>query len=93
MMALQILENNGTFYLQGNINATTSQHLIIHIEQIATNAKEVTLDIGNITEIDDNGVSALKKLFLNALRNKKTFSIVGEGCKELYTDFNTPNAA
>ncbi len=92
-MALQILENNGTVYLKGNINASTAQNLVSHTNHLMNNSKEITIDIDKVTEIDASGVSALKTLFLNALGNKKTFSIVGYGCKDLYTDFNTPTAA
>jgi len=92
-MALQILEHNGTFYLQGNLNASTSQSLINHLEHAMNSVKELTVDIDKVKAIDANGVAALKSLFLNALGNKKTFSIVGYGCKELYTDFNAPSAA
>ncbi len=92
-MALQILEHNGTFYLQGNLNASTAPSLITHLEHTMNAVKEVTVDIDKVEAIDANGVTALKTLFLNALNNKKTFSIVGYGCKELYTDFNSPSAA
>ena len=92
-MALQILEHNSTFYLQGNLNASTSQSLITHLEHTMHAIKEVTVDIDKVEAIDANGVAALKTLFLNALNSKKPFSIVGYGCKELYTDFNTPSAA
>lgn len=93
-MALQILNNNGTVYLQGNINASTAQNLVSHFNYLMKDSKkEVTVDIDKVTEIDASGVLALKTLFLKALRNKKTFSIVGYGCKELHTDFNTPSAA
>ncbi len=92
-MALQILENNGTFYLKGSIDTSTSQSLISHFKHTVGIIKEVTVNIDKVTMIDANGVTALKKLFLTALNNKKIFSIVGYGCKDLYNDFNAPSAA
>lgn len=88
IMALQISENNGTFFLQGNINASTSKYLTTHIERTMNTVKQVTVDIAKVSAIDTNGVAALKKLFLNASNNNKTFSIVGYGCKDLYNEFN-----
>lgn len=87
-MALQILEHNGTFYLQGNINATTSRSFIIHFEHMIETFKNVKINIDKIKEIDSNGVAAFKTLFATALRNHKLFSVTGNGCKDIYDEFN-----
>ncbi len=87
-MALQILEQNGTFYLEGNINATTSRSFIIHFEHVIKASKNVKVDIDKVKEIDSNGVAAFKTLFASALRNHKLFSVMGNGCKDIYDEFN-----
>ena len=86
-MALQILENNGTFHLEGNLNATTSRSFIIHFEHLISRLKKVTVNIEKVKEIDRNGVTAFKILLANALRNNKLFSITGNGCEDIYKDF------
>ncbi|WP_299886037.1 STAS domain-containing protein [uncultured Lacinutrix sp.] len=87
-MALQILENNGTFHLSGNLNATTSRAFIIHFEHVINSFKKVTVNIEKVKEIDTNGVAAFKTLLANALRENKLFSVIGNGCKDIYNEFN-----
>ncbi|WP_452600343.1 STAS domain-containing protein [Pontimicrobium sp. MEBiC01747] len=87
-MALQILEHNGTFYLQGNLNATTSRAFIIHLEHKIETVKDVTVNIDKLTEIDANGVAAFKTLFASALKQYKGFFVTGNGCKDIYEEFN-----
>lgn len=87
-MALQILEHNGTFHLQGNLNATTSRSFIIHFEYMIETTKNVRVNIDKVKEIDSNGVAAFKTLFASALRHQKLFSVLGNGCKDIYDEFN-----
>jgi ABC-type transporter Mla MlaB component len=92
-MALQILENNGIFFLEGNLNATTSRSFIIHFEYLINKYSSITINIGRLKGIDSNGVSAIKSLFANALRNQKLFSVNGLGSKDIYEDIQSDNAA
>ncbi len=92
-MALQILENNGTFNLQGSLNATTTRFFIIHFEYLINSVKDVTVDIGELKNIDSNGVEALKTLMAIALRNNNVFSVIGDGCKDIYDDYRSSFAA
>lgn len=92
-MALQILENNGTFYLQGDITTTTSRAFIVYFEQLLRSFKNITVNIDQVKEIDKKGVSAFKKLYINALRENKLFSVVGNGCKDIYDEFNHQEVA
>ena len=93
IMALQILENNGTFHLKGNLNSMTSRSFIIHFEYLVSAYNSVTINVGSLTEIDANGVSAIKLIFAMALRRQKLFSIVGFGSKDLYEDIQSDSAA
>lgn len=92
-MALQILENNGTFHLQGILNATTSRAFMNHFEHLLTSFKDVTVNIDKVKKIDKKGVLALKTLYVNALRENKLFSVIGNGCKDIYNEFNHQQVA
>ncbi|OUR94598.1 hypothetical protein A9Q87_02890 [Flavobacteriales bacterium 34_180_T64] len=92
-MALTITENNKTFYLSGKLNEVTSDSLIMHIKYLMKVYDELTLNIDEVSEIDANGVRALKMLYKNALINNDIFHIVGYGCKEVYDELRHINAA
>lgn len=92
-MALQILENNGIFELEGSLNTETSRSFIIHFEHIINTVKNVTVNIEKVIEIDSRGVEALKKLLNIALRTNNKFLIIGYGCKDIYDDYKSSLAA
>lgn len=92
-MALQILEENGTFQLHGSLTTTTTKSFISHFEHIITTMKKVTVNIDKVDAIDTNGVDALKTLMHFALRSNHMFSIIGNGCKDIYEDYNMSFAA
>ena len=92
-MALQILENNGTFDLEGSLNTTTSRSFIIHFEHIINTVKDVTVNIDKVNAIDASGVEALKTLIAIALRTNNKFSVTGYGCKDIYNDYKSDMAA
>jgi ABC-type transporter Mla MlaB component len=84
-MALQILEKNGTFQLFGNLNTQTSCSFIIHFKNLIHTLNDVTINIDKIKEIDTCGVEALKTLIAISLKNNSLLSIIGKGCKNIYT--------
>lgn len=86
-MDLQILECNGTFYLKGALNVTTSHPFVTHFEHVFKSTKEVTVNIDQVQEIDRSGVDALKAIYCNAENEHKKFSVIGNGCKDLYDEF------
>ena len=92
-MALQILEQNGTFELQGSLTTATTRSFIIHFEHIINTVKNVTVNIDKEKTIDVSGVDALKTLIAIALRSNNVFSVVGNGCKEIYDDYRSAFAA
>ena len=92
-MALQILEHNGTFYVKGEINASTLKSFQIHIEAITENYTTVNLNIEAVQEIDKSGIEALRGIYLNALRYNREFMITGYGCKEIYDEFRFEDVA
>ncbi|AZJ31496.1 hypothetical protein SAMN05444344_2092 [Tenacibaculum mesophilum] len=92
-MALQISENNGTFYLNGKINNTTVRSFIIHFEYCIEKCKNVVINIDNVNEIGVTGLNAIKTLMAIALKQHKMFSVVGYGCKEVYDHFYSSQVA
>ena len=47
---------------------------------------EAAGQFGKVTEIDSDGVEALKTIYRNAISWNKPFSIIGYGCKEIYDE-------
>lgn len=92
-MALKITEQNGTFIVEGTINATTAMDFQNHLESIINVYETLTIDIENVTEIDTSGMKAMRALYSNALIYNRPFYILGTGCKEVYDDFSFTNAA
>ncbi len=92
-MALQILENKGTFHLRGRVNTTTTRSFIIYFEHMINTINNVKVDINKIKEIDQSGVEAFKTLIAISLRNNKSFLIVGNGSQDIYEDCSFSNVA
>ena len=83
-MALQVLENNGTFHLQGNLNSSTTKSFIIHFEYIINTVKNIKVNIDKLNEIDQSGLLAFKKLIAIALKKNKAFYLIGIGSNDIY---------
>jgi len=92
-MALKISENNGTFYLEGNLNATTSRYFIIHFEHLISVTNQLNINIDQLKEIDANGVAAIQTVYGKSLIEDKSLAIVGLGCKDIYDEFRYHNVA
>ncbi|WP_420571113.1 hypothetical protein [Kordia sp.] len=92
-MALQITQQNGTFLLSGKLNTTTTRSFIIHFEYIIEQQENVVVNIDGVTEIDYDGLEGIKTVTAIALQNHKMFSVIGNGCKDIYQDFNCSQVA
>ncbi|WP_435415304.1 hypothetical protein [Polaribacter aestuariivivens] len=92
-MSLQISEQNGTFHLNGKLNASTLNFFNTYFEYNLSQEKSIVVNIDKVIEIDKNGVEAFRNFTKNAFLNQKVFQIVGNGCKEIYDDFNQTNVA
>lgn len=89
-MALIIKENMGTYLLEGRLNTTTAEDFLKHFKQVIAANGKATINIENLIEIDETGLSALKLLILNNAKYfKKNVFVVGIGCKEIYDDFRS----
>ena len=85
-MSLTIKENNGIFLVQGSINTKTVAQFKNHLEFLLLYKKNLTIDIDGVSAIDRMGMKAIKTLNCMALTHKKSFDIVGYGCKAIYED-------
>lgn len=92
-MALIIKENNNVFKVEGVINAGTAKNFQSHFELLLNVYGDLIIDIDNVSEIDANGINAIKALYNNASLNNKDFFIVGNGCKEISDELRYTVAA
>lgn len=92
-MALQITQKNGTFYLKGKLNNSTSKFFIVFFDFNIKRKKEVIINIDNLDEITKDGLNAINILTEKSKRTAKVFSIIGLGCKEIYDHFEEINVA
>lgn len=87
-MVLEITQKNGTYFLNGKINASSKLYFMTYFEEILIKEDKVKINIGDIEEIDKQGLKALFYMMKTALDFNKEFSIVGYGCKDVYDHFN-----
>lgn len=92
-MALKIIEQKGTFFLEGRLNTVTAKNFQTHFEHLLNTIGRVTINIESLVEIDKTGLTALRALYNNALCFNRRFYVVGVGCKEIYEDFKFQDAA
>ncbi|GAA3612067.1 STAS domain-containing protein [Flavivirga amylovorans] len=92
-MAFRITNQNGTFLVEGTINASTALNFQEHLESILNLQETLTIDIENVTEIDASGMHALRVLYDNAVTYNRPFYIIGTGCKEIYDDLKITKTA
>lgn len=92
-MALTIKENNGIFYANGALNASTAKNFQTHLEFILNSYETLTINIDNIEEIDATGLVALRSLYTNALINNRCLYVIGNRSNEIYNDYIYTNVA
>ena len=93
-MALEISKKNGIFYLNGRLNRFYVKIIYnTDFEYNLSQNKKVTINIDHVIEIDKSGLEAMRNFTKIAILKQKVFSIVGNGCKEIYDDFKQTNRA
>ena len=90
-MALTIKENNGTYQIEGALNAYTAKHFQLHCQMLLKAYGELTIDIEKTSFIDTNGMRAIKALFKKTMTSQRKFYVVGTGCKDIYDDLRSAN--
>ncbi|WP_296311103.1 STAS domain-containing protein [Winogradskyella sp. UBA3174] len=92
-MSLTIKENNNVFTVEGSINANTAQNFQSHFEMLLNAFGELTIDIENVSEIDANGLEAIRVLHDNALNYNRGFFILGNTYKDIYDELRYTEVA
>lgn len=92
-MALKITHTKGIFLVEGVINAVTALNFKSHIEALIKSIDDLVINIEKVTEIDTNGMKALRSIYESSMAYDKNFYVVGLGCKEVYDDLYMNSAA
>lgn len=92
-MALQIIENNGIFYVKGNINTGTIKHFRNYLNTVLNDKVKLIINIDEVDEIDVDGLYELKALLKITDKSNKKFFIIGKGSKEIYENYQTNQVA
>ena len=91
-MNLEITNYNSFFKIRGVLNRQNLHLFQTEFEHIFSMDK-LTISIEGLESIDRYGVNALAKLHNEAITKKKSLSIIGYGCKDVYEHFSTNDAA
>ncbi|EGV44544.2 STAS domain-containing protein [Bizionia argentinensis JUB59] len=92
-MSLIISSSKNFFDIKGTLDRNSVSMFQKEFENVFEKLQSVTINIEGLKSIDKLGVTALAKLHNEALLKKTKLSIIGFGCKELYDDFKTFDAA
>lgn len=92
-MALTITQKKETFLVEGTINAMTALNFQNHFKFALKACDELVINIENVTEIDANGMNAMRFIYNESVVHDKKIYIVGTGCKEVYDDLYYNNVA
>lgn len=87
-MAILIGDHDNEFSVKGVINQENSKDLQAYIESQFRKFSSVIMNIDLVHKIDKNGIEFLRLIHQNSLQRGHTFTITGEGCKEIYDDFH-----
>ena len=92
-MALTITRNEKIFKVKGQINSITAGYFKTHFTITLNSSKELTIDINEVTEIDQSGVKAFESIYNDAQSWNKPFYILGAGNKSLLDELRSSKVA
>ncbi|MEZ4797275.1 MAG: hypothetical protein R2785_08895 [Flavobacteriaceae bacterium] len=92
-MNLEITNYNNFFKIRGVLNRQNLHLFQSEFEHIFDSLDKLTISIEGLESVDRYGVNALAKLHNEAISKKKSLSIIGYGCKDVYEHFSTNDAA
>ena len=92
-MNLEITNYNNFFKIKGFLNRKNLHLFQTEFDRIFDSVDKLTISIEVLVSVDRYGVNALAKLHNEAISKKKSFSIIGFGCKNVYDHFTTNDAA
>jgi hypothetical protein len=86
-MHLKISKKKNVYYLKGRIIGPNVKLFLNFFIKKINKGKNVMINIDKAIEIDKSGLDAMQQLMRLSLTKEKDFSIIGEGCKEIYDHF------
>lgn len=86
-MNLEINCYNNLYQVSGILNRKNAHIFRNEFKKIFEKVNSLTLSIDGLQSIDRYGVMELANLHNESLMQKKKFAIVGNGCKDLYDEF------
>lgn len=92
-MNLEISNYNNQFRIKGVLNRQNVYLFNQQFKDIFEKHNSLTLSIEGLTSIDRYGVSALAQLHNQSISLKKSLSIIGMGCDDLYEHFKSEETA
>ena len=92
-MVLEIKQQGNEYLVEGQLTKLTSRKFQDSFQKIFEATDKLIINIQGLTEIDREGVQVIAKLHNASLSKGKKLCIIGLGCKELYQEFNSSDAA
>lgn len=92
-MNLEITSYNNQFKVRGVLNRHNVNVFDTEFKNIFERFNSLTLSIEGLTSIDRYGVNALAKLHNESINKRKSLSIIGLGCDDLYEHFKSEETA
>ena len=92
-MNIEITSYNNQFKIKGVLNRQNVNLFNSEFKNIFDKFNSLTLSIEGLTSIDRYGVNALAQLHNESISRRKSLSIVGMGCDDLYEHFKSEETA
>lgn len=92
-MNLEISHVNNIYKLRGTLNRRNVKTFQKELSDAFEKLNAIILSVEELESIDRYGVNALAQLHNESLAQKKSLSIIGYGCKDLYNYFKAESAA
>ena len=92
-MNLEITNYNNQFKITGVLNRQNVHLFNSEFKNIFDKVNSLTLSIEGLTSIDRYGVNALAQLHNESITKRKSLSIIGMGCDDLYEHFKSEETA
>lgn len=88
-MNLEITHYNNQFRIKGVLNRQNIKTFANEFKDIFERFNSLTLNIEGLSSIDRYGVNALAQLHNESITKRKSLSIIGMGCDDLYEHFKS----
>ncbi|HNQ28033.1 MAG TPA: hypothetical protein PKL92_08970 [Aquaticitalea sp.] len=92
-MNLEITSYNNQYRIRGVLNKQNVYQFNSEFKNIFEKFDSLTLSIEGLTNIDRYGVNALAQLHNESIAKRKSLSIIGFGCDDLYEHFKSEENA